>query len=368
MKYNNKICVCTFHNAVNFREIGGISTGPLYLHQHLSDYFETVDLISLRDTKNEDEMFSNVKVTSNPEILNEYDFVIFMSPGLTHEKFNENKADTAYMDVLNTLTKKFAFIINEEADRKLYPYYKNFLNHPNMALVIFNSIGMEDTFQDFLEVCPNWTRLNFAPKLEPLETILERARTKDNVITSTAVWKHRKRQRELIESSENFVKHGIQVKIAGSHHSTFYVRSLQKDNLLENPNCTLLGYYTPSELPEIVKDAKFHYNFVYLKRELKTRIMKPRIEIATLECFNQGCLPVICSNTTPEWVGEDSAIRVPKTRFDELPEILSSLTDEEVENRLRKFYELVKINIHDQYEEFCQDIASTIEKESAFNE
>lgn len=342
-----KICICTFHNSIDANVVGGVTTGPIYLRDMLSEYFEQVDVVSLRIvTKNTDKMFENVLSTHDISVLNRYDFVIFMCPGLTYEKFDESIKDTAYMYMLNHMDCPFAFIVNEENDRKLYPYYMNFLTHKNMKLVIFNSENMNETFQDFLEICPNYLIFNFTPPLKPLEEILAKADTKENVITSTARWTDRKRILELANISKEFYDKGFTVNIAGAHQSPFYMIKMKE---AYSDYWNDLGYYQPSELPKILENAAFHYNFVYLKRMTKNRIMVPRIEIATLEALNEGCLPVICADTTPDWVGTESAIRISSKEYDKLPEIVCSMSKEERIDRITNFYNLVKTHIHEYY-------------------
>ena len=99
-KNQSKIAVVTFHNGFAPNDIGGASSAPIYLANQLREYFDNVDLISLRATKNYfSPIAEEVEYRSDASVLEDYDFVIFSSPGLTYEKYDENTPDK-YIDIL----------------------------------------------------------------------------------------------------------------------------------------------------------------------------------------------------------------------------------------------------------------------------
>lgn len=355
MKSDLKLAVCTFHNGFSPNDIGGVSSAPIYLADQLKNYFNKVDLISLRDTKDYlSPIASSVIYSGNPSILEDYDFVIFTIPGLTYEKYNESTPNK-YVDVLSH-AKKFTFIFNEENDRKMYPYHQNFLHHPNLAFLTFNCPGMAEIFSDYIEeVCHDWEYVSFSPILPSKDEILEKAKTKKDKIMSTCRWTTSKRIYEYLSMTEDFISNGIEVHAAGSHQSYWY--NLKMEELPSN-NYTDHGYFEPNQVPELLSDVKYHWNFLFQVRSMGLRTHKPRLEIATMEAIKEGCLPVICEEFTPDWLGLDSAIRLSKKDYTKIPEVLGKLSDEERLERISRLYDLVEENITAHY----KDIAEHIEK------
>ena len=83
-----------------------------------------------------------------------------------------------------------------------------------------------------------------------------------------------------------------------------------------------------------------------------------------MEAFREGCLPIICKEFTPEWVGEDSAIRISKDNYTDIPKILGTMSDEERMKRLSKFYDLVNENIIARYKDISDHIVSCVNQAS----
>lgn len=353
MNDNLKLCVCTFHNGFSPNDIGGVSSAPIYLADQLRRYFSNVDLISLRSTKDYlSPIASNVVYQSNPAVLDKYDFVIFTIPGLTYEKYNE-VTPNKYVDVLEH-AKKFTFIFNEENDRKMYPYHQNFLHHPNLAFMTFNCPGMATIFSDYIEeVCNDWEYVSFSPILPTKEEILEKAKHKENKIMSTCRWTTSKRIYEYLSMSEDFEKYGIKVFAAGAHQSYWYNLKMAE---LPTHAYTDLGYFEPSQVPELLKDVAYHWNFLFQIRGMGLRTHQPRLEIATMEAIREGCLPVVCEEFTPDWLGQDSAVRISKKNYTDIPKILGNMTDEERLNRISTLYDLVNENIISHYEVVAKHI------------
>jgi len=348
-----KLCICTLHNSFAPNEVGGGSSAPIYFYDQMKNYFDEVDIITLRDNKNYQTPFaSEVAYRSDPAVLEKYDFVIFTAPGLTYEKYEEVNRNK-YVDILNH-AKKFAFMCHEENDRKLYPYYMNFLTHPNMTFVLFNCPTMATfTFPDYVETAGDWDYVSFCPILPTKEEILERAKLKKDKIMSTCRWTTSKRIFEYLSMTEDFINNGIEVHAAGAHQSYWYNLKMEE---LPSKNYTDHGYFEPSQVPELLSDVKYHWNFLFQLRGMGQKTHQPRLEVATMEAFREGCLPVICKEFTPDWVGEDSAVRISKNDYTNLPSILGAMSDEERLDRLSKFYDLVEEHVLSHYAEIRDHI------------
>lgn len=342
---NLKIAITTFHNGFAPSEVGGASSAPIYLADQLKRYFSHVDMITLRDNKKFlSPIAEKVVYQNDPKILEDYDFIIFSSPGLTYEKYDERTPDK-YIDVLDH-AKKFTFICNEENDRKLYPYHMNFLKHPNMTFVTFNCPGMIVPFQEYVDICGGWDYVSFSPILPTKEEVLEKAKNKSNKIMSTCRWTTAKRVYEYLSMSHEFVKNGIEVFAAGAHQSYWYNLKMQE---LDTSSYTDLGYFEPSQLPTLLADVKYHWNFLFLMKNMGFRNHNPRLEVATMEAIREGCLPVVCEETTPSWLGYNSAVRLSKVDYQMIPTVLGCMSDEERMNRISNLYDLVEENITNNY-------------------
>lgn len=350
---NLKICIVTFHNGFDPGTVGGGSSAPIYLADQLRHHFKTVDLISLRYTKDYlSPIAAEVAYHKDADVLDNYDFVIFSAPGLTYEKYDENNADK-YIDILNH-AKSFTFMCHEENDRQLYPYYKNFLTHPNIKFVTFNCPTMGTyTFTDYVDTVGDWDYVSFCPTMPAKEVVMEKATEKKDKIMSTCRWTTSKRVYEYLSMAKDFVDNGIEVYAAGSHQSYWYNLKMAE---LPTEYYTDLGYFEPSQVPSLLSDVKYHWNFLFQLRSMGLKSHQPRLEIATMEAIREGCLPVICKEFTPDWVGEDAAVRISKDNYTDLPKILGSMTDEERLNRIDTLYDRVMNHIHDRYESYSAHI------------
>lgn len=352
-----RLAICTFHNGFGPGDVGGGSSAPIYFYDQIKKYFDEVDIFTMKDHKDYNSPIAkDVKFTDDPAVLKNYDFVIFTAPGLTYEKYDEKNPDK-YIDILN-YTKKFAFMCHEENDRRLYPYYKNFLQHTNMTFVLFNCPTMAtNTFPDYVEIAGDWEYVSFCPILPSKDEILEKAKNKKNKIMSTCRWTTSKRIYEYLSMSEEFVKNGIEVFAAGAHQSYWYNLEMKK---LPDDNYTDLGYFEPSQVPELLRDVKYHWNFLFQLRSMGQKTHQPRLEIATMEAIREGCLPIICKEFTPDWVSTDSAIRVSKNDYTSIPDILGKMTDNERLDRISRLYDLVQENVINHYADIADHIGKTL--------
>lgn len=344
-----KVAIVTFHNDKHESKVGGITTGPFYMRDILSkvavdrDIDLHIDIIAL--TKKHKSSCDGVLFLTDHHDLEKYDFVIFKTPGYQLEKFDESQADTRYDWILNDINiPPFAFIVNEERDKEIFPYYKNFCDHPKCAFILFNSIGMHEDFQEFYETCGKYIEFNYAIFNSSKDEVLDKAMNKESkVLTSTARWVPRKRVQELAGISPRLVDKGFTVKIFGAAQSYFTAVKILETNPDSWENH---GYYAPEDVETILQDAKYHYNFVFLKRKTKNRVMRPRLEISTFEALNAGCLPVICSDTSPEWIkdaeeqGLPNAICINSSDLERLPEILEGIENDNSRLlRISNFYD-----------------------------
>lgn len=352
-----KLCVCTFHNGFSPSDICGVSSAPIYLADQLKRCFSNVDLITLRENKKYLSPFAkDVRYASDPAVLEDYDFVIFTVPGLSYEKYDENNPDK-YIDVLNH-AKRFTFICNDENDRKIYPYYMNFLSHPNISFVTFNCPTMAtNTFTEYVDIVGDWDYVSFSPILPSKEEILQKAKQKKDKIMSTCRWTTSKRIYEYLSLAQEFKEYGIDVYTAGAHSSYWYNLKMEE---LPTEFYTDLGYFEPSNIPELLSDVKYHWNFLFQLRSMGRKTHQPRIEIATLEALREGCLPIICEEFTPDWVGKDSALRISKNDYKSIPYLLSKLSDEERFDRISKFYDIVVEHLDIRYKEFSKHIEDAV--------
>ena len=347
-----KICVATFHNGFGPGEVGGVSSAPIYLSDQLRKFFSSVDVITLRNTKNyKSPIADSVAFHSDYSVLDNYDFVIFATPGLTYEKYDE-RTPNKYIDVLDH-AKKFTFICNEENDRKLYPYHMNFLYHPNMTFVTFNCPGMANPFKEYIDICGDWSYVSFSPILPSKDVILERASKKSNKIMSTCRWTTAKRVYEYLSMSDDFVANGIEVFAAGAHQSYWYNLQMQE---LTTTAYTDLGYFEPSQIPELLSDVKYHWNFLFLMKDMGFRNHNPRLEIATMEAIREGCLPVLCEETTPDWLQFDTAVRLSKKNYLDIPTVLGKMSDDERMDRIERLYDRVSDTLDAVYHNFSHMI------------
>lgn len=349
-----KVCICTFHNGFAPNNIGGVSSAPIYLYEQLKEHFENIEIVALQSHKKHlSPIASVVRYVADPKELANYDFVIFATPGMTYEKYDESTPNK-YIDILDNI-KKFTIIFNEENDRKLYPYHMNFVTHSNLAFLTFNCPGMADTFEELLNIAGAYDYVSFCPALPSKDVILERARSKKNKIMSTCRWTTSKRIYEYLSMSEDFVNHGIEVYAAGAHQSYWYNLKMGE---LPTEFYTDLGYFEPSQLPDLLKDVKYHWNFLFQLRGMGLRSHRPRLEIATMEAFREGCLPVVCTEFTPDWLGENSAVRISKDIYTNLPVILGEMSDEERLDRMSNLYDLIQENVVRHYEGYVDRIKS----------
>lgn len=351
-----KVAIATFHHGFGQKDVCGVAVAPVYLKEQLREYFDVVDLITFNPIDSSlSPLAGEANYSSDANILSKYDFVIFTAPGVPYEKYNE-KFPHKYNEYLEA-AKNFTIMFHDENDRKLHPYINDFLNHPNLSFLTFNCPGMANSFQDYVSIVGDFDYLILSPKLPPLEEILSKAKTKSNKIMSTSRWTTFKRIYEYLSMAPEFNRYGIDVYAAGAHSSYWYDLKMSE---LPKDSYTDLGYYEPSQLPDILKDVKYHWNFGYHARSKGNMTQNPRIELATLEALSEGCLPIICKEFTPYWLGDYAGIRMSKDDYTKIPEVLSGLSDEERYQRITEFYVRFTLNTEKRISEYSKHIEEAV--------
>lgn len=360
-----RIALVTF--STDDRNMAGIITAPYYFYQMLNkvDPYSHADLVVLHEAGKHDidpELFRYMKEGETKSgVLNEYDFIIFMTPGYLIKKKDDQLDADIYGEMLDDLHKPFAIVINEERDGQLYFHFNEFIDHPYYSLLMLNSENMHEDFEYLLPKSGRWFEFNFTMPLD-IKSILNSAVAKmsdKNILVNTQRWVPRKRIKELIDITPDLASHGIQTDIWGDRKVYFYYRDLINHN---TEYWNDFGGFSPDQLPSILKDKKYLYNFVYVARESKNRKMRGRLELVTMEGLSQGVLPVLCSQTTPSWVGSKgkSAIVLDKDKLVDLPEIISNISNEEWLRRLKMFYAEVDEFIVRRYPDLIKEISNII--------
>lgn len=351
-----KIGLVTF--STDKRNMAGIITAPLYFEKTLNEFCEA-QIISLQE-ESKYSVYPEIIRYMKPEekkadILNEYDFIIFMTPGYLIKKKDDDPDKIMYSDMLDDLTTPFAIVINEERDGQLYFHFNEFIEHPYYSLLILNSEDMHEDFDYLYPKSGAWFELNFTIPMsrDDIFSHMVEYMSRENTLVNTQRWVPRKRIAELINITPELSAKGIDTYIYGDRKVYFYYKDLVNRNTEFWHDG---GGFIPEQLPEILKPMKYLYNFVYVARESKHRKMRGRLELVTIEGLMNGVLPVLCSQTVPSWIGSKgkSAIVLDKDDLGKLPDILSSISNEEWSERFTNFYDEVQDNIYKKYFKFIE--------------
>ena len=349
------IAVVTFNT--DAQHMTGIIAGPIYLWQTLNaQEGVTADLIATHP-KGENDLDIVQYPNANeciPEYLNKYDFIIFATPGYRINDV-DSVTEPMYTEMLTGLTTPFGITINAETDYQTYPkiIWDELTSHPYYRVLFLNA---EESHNDFTQILPKdgtYIEFNFMIPMS-LKEVVKNAVAKmnePNRIISTARWIPIKRVAELVDLAPKFKENGIELLVAGDRRTYFYYR----DILANHPeDWTDLGSFNLEDLPEMLKNVKYHYGMMFLKRITKKRTaLRHRLELVTLEALMHGCLPVLCDQLAPSWIGSTgpSAIVLNKDEMDRLPDIIASISPEEYVSRVKTFYNEVRINIWSKYQD-----------------
>ena len=396
-----KVAIISFEEALTCKTLRGVSTTTRYLRDQLFRVGVSADIVIYGKSKlNYPEGFSIARHCTNlselSELKNTYDFVIYFTPGRSWEKYDE-KDPNRYIDVLESVGLPFSFIYHSEEYRVHQPYRMNFLNHPDCKFLIFVA-DFSELYPEDLAIVPNYCVVMTAPVLNSLEYI--KSSEKSNSIIMTSVWTNFKRNLEYFQLTSKFNDLGIKPYSAGAPNSNFYMNDIcdlviskidliTSDTEMSDPTTVSkyrdyaammsrikqelpypykrgeenkiplvlganifdkqgrswfdYGSYFPEDMHRILEDKKFHWNMSCYK--IKSKAYIPRLETVTIEAFNEGCLPVLCEETTPDWI--EGAFRFSKEDYADHIDELSMLSEEERCKRLGEFYYSLKANWFD---------------------
>lgn len=314
----------------------------------------------------------------------------------------------------------------EPGSKPHQPYKSNFINNEHCKLLIFMSPGYEKLYSNDVNKIGNYVIATMCPMIKPKSYVLNKLRNKlktKRTVAMTAAWTTFKKQREYLCYSKLFNEANIDSYIYGSPSSTFYVLNVcnelvDKVELIESPdinynkldvfnrvnefkriaNATTKGKtsnnfdtfksvedvnkniiaekltmydkgvtinyggYKPEDIPFILSNVVFLWAVVYYKISSKTWC--PRLETNVFEALNEGCLPILCSTSSADYVQSgNSALLVDKKEESQIDLIksLKYLTDDEIINRVSKLYDEVYYNVHiKMYGELKRNLMSLI--------
>lgn len=394
------IGIVTFENELSGNTLRGVFTSAMYMKDNLEDYGFNVDMIVVGG--------NSVKYPSDWEIAHhcknpydysllrgKYDFILYQTPGRSIEKYDEKNPDK-YIDYLDAINTPFAIEYHSEEYFDHQPYRLNFVRHKDCKFLIFVADGFDKIYTEDLSIVPDYLTVTMVPRMNTLQHILDKAKSKkyDSII-STSAWTTFKKTLEYFQLSKKLSDAGIMQSTAGAPASTFYtmnicdlleyveldvdenkevdeeskgklrdfssiMRLLKQDcpikitepkyingAVLHTKDKTCIydyGRYYPSELPNILENIKYHWDVSFYK--VKNRKYCPRLQVVTLEAFNEGCLPVVCLETSPDWLDMDSAIRISKDNLDSVVDAIKGLSQEDVERRITSLYNLIDSYIY----------------------
>lgn len=221
--------------------------------------------------------------------LNKFDFVIFSSAGSnTDKKVQKSGLKPWWFEQLKSVNVPFAVQAHSELDEKDMVFKDEFFNHPMFRLFL-------PIVHNIWENMPNGrTHAYLCHK----STIERKNFTKRNLIVSTGRLTSTKRIKELVMKSPEIKEAGFLIDVYGPQSSYFYF----KDLMLVNPGFWCYkGSFKNSEeiLDEVLGSAMYHWNVRCFKRG-KRKNIEPRLEIATVEALERGCIPIVHKDSTPK--------------------------------------------------------------------
>ena len=377
-----RLAIVTFLKGGNEHDMTGVVTAPLYMARMFRKYIPTVDVISVRDHDMPQPRFwdANNVLSGDTDLLNTYDHVIFVTAGeyytikqyerdISRGEKGRMYARSKYPTVLNGLSVPFTLMTADEQDYAIYVYIDDFLSHPYCKGVMFMGEVMRDRSEllvgrDHLKsfILPPMVSLN--PRKEIIDKAADKPDSKS--IISLSRWIPCKRIREylsLVKEGE-FSKYDIRAEIASSAVSTYYnYTDLQPSgltdksgNILPEVGVISHGLYDPTDLPDMLRDITFTWDFLFYKKSGKMT-MTPRLQQTSIEALNEGCLPVVCSQYTPDWLGYDGIIRLDKNDVHLIPSILGKMGRIERVARIDNYYQTLDSHMKKYYEDYLSEIS-----------
>lgn len=265
--------------------------------------------------------------------LNAYDFVIFSTAG----SGNDKKIGPWWRPMLRRLQVPFAVQLHDEAEERLLPYREEFFKHDGCVLLMpITEQTTEFLVPDFGSVGSIDSDILVYPGFKLGKQKFPGPRKKSVVTTCRLT--SRKRIIELVSQNESLYRHGFSLDIHGADVNWYYIKSLKE---LANNYWTYHGTFNRDRLPEILSRATFHYNAVLLKRGT----FFPRVELSTYEAVSYGCCPILCKDTTPDWVDDSMAVLVNPCEMKDLGKTLSKIYKDYV-HMSKRFWKALHVNVN----------------------
>lgn len=313
------VAIISFHTAKKDTDMSGLSTSAFYVRDMLTDGNINSKIYSMY---NYDEFIYDDIVyldKDNYSELNNYDSIIFLTPGYTNSSLVRDKK--LYLELVDSIKVNYSIMIHDEHYKRLYPLEHIFTESKYFSGYVLVDELMLDRFE-FLD--GHLTSVSMVtPKLNPWDYIESCAKSKEgNQIASTSRVITHKRQFELLELYEDFKANNVSVKCYGSLSANWTYLKI-KNELSDLPlDDILYGVYYPEALHDIMSKITYHYDLCYYKIGKMNKSVGKRLELTTLEGLNEGCVSIISEEMKPIDFPDDAAIVVPKNCEHELVDLL----------------------------------------------
>jgi hypothetical protein len=212
--------------------------------------------------------------------LNDYDFIIFSAAGAFFDK-----KDPWWREELPKVKTPFAVQAHSELDESRMIYKEEFFSHPmcRLFLPIANGIWKD---------MPNIPTHAYPAHQAHID--MGQTWAKEPIVASTSRLTSTKRIKELVSKAKELRSLGYATKVWGSESSYFYTRDLLKIN---QGDWLYNGLFIHDDLDDILGHVHYHWNCRSYRVRFK---FAPRLEIATIEALQRGCIPIVEKGSTPE--------------------------------------------------------------------
>lgn len=333
------------------------------------------------------------------------------------------KGYTKYIDAFNNDFAIIYHSEEYDGNPPHQPYKYQFINHKNCCLLIYCAPGYEKLYQRDTDKVQKYVIATICPPLKSKKYVLNKCRerllhNKKYQVVQMAAWTTFKKQVEYFQLAKDFNDNGIINSIYGNLSSTFYAYNIAASEIDEitmiksddpgydiDKACKMYnhmlalarptkksksrnnfpsyknkedtprilcarydlyngghiydyGGYTPEDVQSILKDKTFLWAPVYYKKGGKAWC--PRLETAVFEAINEGTLPVLCDETSPDYVlNNDTALIVTKKLDNqrEMIKYMANMSHDEIISRVSKLYDQVERIVH---KKMWNDVTDTI--------
>jgi len=261
------------------------------------------------------------------ERLREYDCLFLAGSGPYVKKPQDDKV---YRHIIDS-GRFFVVHIGGEHERRVLGNFDAYITSDMCKGVTFSSANMCEFFKDLIGGRHHCFRqvMFYTPEDFPAVDY-PTIEMRPSVISSTCRVVPIKGIHRLVDLSSSLLPLGLSFKIHGSSPLYFYKKSLQ-EAIAKNNTCSMTGSFRGEDVWKLLVESRYHYNFLFRKRPP----IYPRVECATMEAMMYGCIPIVCDDTSPDWM-KDNSICVKNSEFDTLPKRL-----EEVEKNLDRYPRLL---------------------------